>query len=162
MGQYSFDDNLITLSVKKAPKIIRGILFLLAFMFLLAPITGMIISISVGSGFHIGFLIGIAIFSVLGFYLLRLALWNTHGEESVIFMENKINYEANYGWFKDGKTSISSNGLICSIVQMGYEEENNGVLRLSNGDSQIQCAVKMPVYEIEELISKIETAANRR
>ena len=152
MSQFTFENNQLKLNVKKSPFIIRAVLFLFAFAFFIFPTLGMIISIASGSGLHFGFLIGIGIFALLGFYLLRVALWNTYGEEIILFSKDEIVYEANYRWFKDAKKTIENENLIYDFFPTGYEEDNEGTLLINNGKNIIECAVKMSQQQIEDLI----------
>lgn len=151
--QYKFDGKTLKLKVKKSPFLVRGTMFLFAFLFFILPSTGMFISIASGDGFHIGFAIGIFIFGLLGFYLLRIALWNTYGNEVISISDNKINYIADYGWFKDGKKHIEIQPPVkYSIEQMGYIDENKGGLIIGEGETQIVCVTKMSNEQLEELI----------
>jgi hypothetical protein len=153
MTQYNLINNQLKLSVKKSPFIIRFLLFLIAFLTFILPILGMIGSVATGNGFHFGFLIAIGLFSLLAFHLLRIALWNTYGEEIIIFSKTEVIYEANYGWFKDAKKTIENENLNYSLSPIGYEEDHEGVLILDNGKTKIECAVKMKQMQIEELIT---------
>jgi hypothetical protein len=156
MNQISFQNNIIKLNIIKAPLIIRIIFFLFAFASFIFPILGMIISLTLGNNFNISFLIGIGFFSVLGFYLLRIALWNSYGEESIKRINNELIYEADYRWFRDGKKAIEIKNIKYSILPVGYEEDNNGILVLENGKNKIECSVKIPKQELEELIEKMK------
>ncbi|WP_053004170.1 hypothetical protein [Flavobacterium sp. ABG] len=160
MPSFTFENNLLRLKVKKSPFVIRAILFIVAFASFIFPTTGMVISITSGHGLHFGFLIGIGIFSLLGFYLLRIALWNTYGEELILFSKEEIIYEANYGWFKDARTIIENKNINYVISPIGYEEDNEGVLLIDNQKNQIECAVKMPLQQIEELIILCKNKVN--
>ena len=152
MDQFNFQNNLLKLSVRKSPLFIRSVLFLLAFAFFIFPSTGMLVSITSGDGFRFFHLIAIGIFSLLGFYLLRIALWNTYGEEIILISKDKLTYEANYGWFKDAKKTIAFESIDYSILPIGYEEDNKGALVIENRETKIECAVKMPKEQLEELI----------
>ncbi|MEN2402200.1 hypothetical protein GKZ90_0020590 [Flavobacterium sp. MC2016-06] len=157
MTQYNLKNNQLKLSVKKSPFIIRYLLFLIAFMTFTLPILGMIGSVVTGNGFDFGFLIGIGLFSLLAFYLFRIALWNTYGEEIILFSKNEIIYEANYGWFRDAKKTIENQNINYDFSKVGYEEDNEAVLILNNGKEAIECAVKMKQVQIEELILILST-----
>lgn len=152
MSQFTLENNLLKLKVRKSPIIIRMLLFLFAFAFFIFPTLGMIASIAFGKGLQFGFLIGIGFFSLLGFYLLRIALWNTYGEETILFLETEVIYEANYHWFKDAKKVIENKNLNYVLSPVGYEEDNEGILIIDNGNAVIECAVKIPQQQIEELI----------
>lgn len=155
MKQYTLQNKILTLKVEKSPFLIRLILFLLSFSFFVFPIGGAVFSIALGSGFHIDFFIAIGIFSLLGFYLLRISLWNTYGEETISFLNDKIIYEANYGWFKDGKKETLISNPDFYAVPVGYEEDNEGVLVIGSDDFKIESVVKIPILELEELLLKL-------
>lgn len=131
-------------------------MFFFAFVSVLLPLIGIVISISMGKGIHFGFFIGLFLFGLIGFYLLRISLWNTYGEETIKLSIPIIEYEANYGWFKDGKKTINSNNLVFSINQIGYEEDKIGTLVIGEDDEQLESVVTMPTIEIEELIEKLK------
>jgi hypothetical protein len=152
MSQFTFKNNQLKLSVRKSPLIIRIVLFLFAFAFFIFPVLGTIASIVSGGGLQFGLLIGIGIFALLGFYLLRIALWNTYGKETILFLESEIIYEADYHWFKDAKKVIENKNINYLFSPTGYEEDNEAVLILDNGKDAIECAVKMPQQQIDELI----------
>jgi hypothetical protein len=151
MAQYSLEKNLLTISVRKSPFIIRLIIWILAFLFFIFPISGMITSIASGNGFHFGFLIGTGIFSLIGFFMLRVALWNTYGQETILFTNGEIIYEADYKWFKDSKKNITDRNISYSSKAVGYEEDNEAILVIQNETQTIECAVKMPQLEVEQL-----------
>ena len=103
MKQHELNNGELILRVKRSPVFVRIVIFSFAFLFFLLPIVGMTLSILMGNRFHIGFLIGLGFFGLMGFYLLRMGLWNTYGTEIIKFQSGKVIYEANYGWFKDAK-----------------------------------------------------------
>ncbi|SHM91842.1 hypothetical protein [Flavobacterium chilense] len=152
MQQFNFINNTLNLKVKKSPLIIRIIIFFFAFAFFIFPLIGVILSIANRSGLNIGYFIAVGIFSLLGFYLLRVALWNTYGEETINILENKVIYEANYGWFKDAKKEMIFSDLEYSFKSVGYEEDNEAVLVLSSKEDQVESVVKMSIPQLEELI----------
>lgn len=152
MPQFVLENNEIKLSVRKSPFIIRIVLYIFAFAFFIFPTAGAIVSIALGEGLNFGFIIGIGVFSLLGFYLLRVSLWNTYGEEIIRYSKEEIIYEANYGWFRDAKKTIKNENITYLVLPVGYEEDNEGVLIVDNGKEIIECAVKMPQQQIEELI----------
>lgn len=157
MKQYNIKENALILKVKKSPIIVRGIMFIFSFASFILPLMGMIMAITLGKQFHIGYLIGLFLFGLLGFYLLRISLWNTYGEEKITLLTTTIEYEANYGWFKDGKKTITLNNLIFSVNQVGYQEDNMGTLVVGDENEKIESVVKMPIYQLEELIKEIQT-----
>jgi energy-coupling factor transporter transmembrane protein EcfT len=163
MKQFNFEDNTLILKVKKAPIFMRGIMFLISFLSFILPLIGIIIAISLGNKFHFGFLIGVGFFGLIGFYLLRISLWNTYGEETIKFNSSEIEYEANYGWFKDGKKINNIDKPVYSIKQIGYVDDKKGALVLEEGNIKIESVVKIPINQLEELIEilkKVERPEN--
>lgn len=156
MKQFDFQANKLFLKVRKTPLIIRVIFFAFAFAFFILPIISLIFSISNGNGLKFGHFIFMGAFGLMGFYLLRLSLWNTYGNEVFEISTNKIIYEADYGWFKDGKKEITNIELNYSIKSIGYEEENKGVLVIGSNETKIESVVKIPIPQLEELIEKLK------
>ncbi|MDY7394152.1 hypothetical protein UMM65_02785 [Aureibaculum sp. 2210JD6-5] len=152
MKQFNLNNGTLTLKVKKSPLVVRSIMFVFSFLCFLLPIMGIVMAISIGSKFHIGFIIVLFLFGLIGFYLLRISLWNTYGKEVIELNEKTVNYEANYGWFKDGKKTINSDNLNYTIRPIGYEEDKKGVLIINNDDSVIESVVKIPILQLEELV----------
>ncbi|WP_107037552.1 hypothetical protein [Brumimicrobium mesophilum] len=159
--QYQITENQIILNVKKSNLFVRGTMFLFAFLFFLFPLISIILSISLGFGMHIGYFIILFIFGILGFYLLRIALWNTFGKEVIEISNTQINYIADYGWFKDGKKHIDileskSDPIVFEIRKIGYEEELKGALTITLNEKSIFCVTKMDIPEIEEVIDHLK------
>ncbi|WP_433832101.1 hypothetical protein [Flavobacterium anhuiense] len=152
MQHYHYENNTLRLQVKKSPFLVRATLFLIAFMLFVLPVGGTIFGIALGSGLQIGYFIAIGVCSLIGFYTLRVSLWNTYGQETIQFLENKIVYEANYGWFKDGKKEILISNPSFYAVPAGYEEDNEGVLVIASSDTKVESVVKMPLIQVEDLV----------
>ncbi len=156
MNQYIITENTLILKVKKSPVFIRSILFLFSFLFFVLPIVGMAGYIFMRKGFHASFLFGIFFFGLLGFYLLRISLWNTYGKEEITFNGNQVSYVADYGWFKDSLKTKEINIITYSIRPIGYEDDNEGALVIGECESTIECVTKMPISDIEKLIEKLK------
>ncbi|MFB9076374.1 hypothetical protein ACFFLS_19110 [Flavobacterium procerum] len=152
MQQYDYQNNILILKVRKSPILVRTIMFLFTFLLFALPIGGAITGILSGRGFHISYFIAISVFSLLGFFFLRISLWNTYGQETIQIFENKVIYEANYGWFKDGRKETPITDAKYYYNRAGYEEDNEGVLVIASGDAQIESVVKMPISQLEELL----------
>lgn len=160
MQQFNFKNNTLILKVKKSPLAIRIVMFFFAFAFFVFPVLGTIDSILTGGGMQFGYLIGIGVFALMGFYLLRVSLWNTYGEEIIEISKNMIIYEVNYGWFKDAKEEIAITTVPeYSFKFVGYEEDNEGVLVISSEEFQMESVVKIPVVHLEELILTLQTSS---
>lgn len=155
--QYEVKGNILTLKVKKAPLFIRSILFLLCFVFVFLPTTGMIFRLLWGYQMNLAYLIFIFIFGLFGFYTLRIALWNTYGKESIVFHQTMVEYVADYGWFRDGKKQKEfDQPMQFKKVPLGYEEDDTGGLIIGLNDKIISCVTKMPNAQVDELIQKLE------
>lgn len=157
MTQYNLKGETLILRVKKAPIIVSVMLFALAFVSFILPLTGLIFGVFMGHGFHFGYLIGLFLFGLIGYYLLRVSLWNTYGQEILKFGRSTIVYQADYGWFKDGAQHISRKDVICYTEKLGYEADDTGVLIITNTTEAIRSVVKMPTSEIETLLKHITT-----
>lgn len=127
-------------------------MFFFAFAFFVFPLLGILVGVLTGGGLQIGYFIGIGIFGLMGFYLLRVALWNTYGEETIEILENKVVYEASYGWFKDSKKEIVISATKYSCKLVGYEEDNEAVLVISSENDQLESVIKMPMHQMEALL----------
>jgi hypothetical protein len=160
MQQFDFINNTLNLKVKKSPLAVRIVMFFLAFTFFIFPIAGTAFGILTGSGLHFGYFVGIGLFSLIGFYLLRLSLWNTYGEETIEILESKIIYEANYGWFKDGKKEFEIKNPNYSFKSAGYEEDNEGILVIFSDESQMESVIKMPIEDLESLLFILQPVTN--
>ncbi|SEA66735.1 hypothetical protein SAMN05443667_10715 [Flavobacterium gillisiae] len=121
MNQYSFENNQLKLKVSKAPFLVRLVLYIVTFLCFTLPLFGIVFNIIQGNGINFGGILALGIFYLIGFYLLRISLWNSHGEETILFNESEIIYIANYRWFKDGKKSLEKNEVTYSIKPVGYE-----------------------------------------
>ena len=162
MSQYSFENNQLILKVKKSPLFIRIALFTITVLCFLLPLFGLVFNAIAGNGLKFTGILFLGIFSLIGFYMLRVSLWNHFGQETFEFTNTQIIYFADYGWFKDGKKTLKNEVYLYSIKSIGYEDENNGVLVISNGKSKLESVVKIPKQNIERLIDELETAANTR
>lgn len=159
MKQYEIHNKTIHLKVKKSPAFIRGILFFIAFVSFVFPVLALLLGILWGGEIHIGYFIAVIFSGLIGFYLLRVSLWNTYGEETIKIVESptyEIGYEANYGWFKDGRKRIHPKKLLFTIHRVGYEEDHIGTLIIGDEDIYLESVVKMPISQLEELIVEME------
>lgn len=155
MKQYEIKGDDVILRVKQAPVFVRGLLFVVAFLFFIHPFVGIIFYAPFGEGFHFWYFIWLVVYGVLGFYLLRLALWNTYGKEKITISKNSINYFVDYGWFKDRiKQSKTEAPITFSINPIGHTDKR-GRLVIGQNDTAINSAIRMPLPQLQELISKL-------
>tara|TARA_R110000823_G_scaffold81814_2_gene185910 strand:- start:152 stop:601 length:450 start_codon:yes stop_codon:yes gene_type:complete len=145
------------LYVKKSPPIGRGFLLFLAFVMVALPILGMILNFIDGAAFHFGYLIGLGLFSLVGFYFVRLFLWNTYGKEVIEISDSTISYYVDYRYFKGNQQVIRYEGLSYSIVPIGFEEEQIGNLVISASEQDyIESGVNMKIAELVVLVAELE------
>lgn len=158
MNQYQLEGNKLTLIVKPSPVFIRALLFIISFMLFILPIFSMISYISEGKGTHAGFFVSIFIFGLLGFYLLRVTLWNSYGKEELVFSKNQCTYVANYGWFKDRIKTKPFDTINFGKNPVGYLEDHNYTLVIEDfiDDNEIICVTKMSETELEKLIRELK------
>jgi hypothetical protein len=129
-------------------------------MLLTLPLFSMISYISAGKGLNSGFFISILIFGLIGFYMLRVTLWNTFGKEELVFYKNQCSYVANYGWFKDKIKTEPFDTINFAKNPVGYLEDNNYTLVVEdfNGDNEIICVTKMKEVDLEKLIRELKVS----
>lgn len=76
MNQFKIDNNKFEIRVKPANLFVRFFFLFLSIIMVLLPLSGLVYNISEGSEFHIGYIIGLGMFSL--FWLLF---------SKIIFME---------------------------------------------------------------------------
>jgi len=160
MKQFELKNNHLTLTSKASPLLVRILILFCSLISIILPVAGMIGSMVNGNRFHFGSLIATGLFGLLGFYLLRVFLWNSYGKEVISFNQNNVIYEADYKWFKDGKKIKDIDSPNYSIRSIGYEDENFGSLVISSDQYSIESVIKMPTEQLEDLILKLKTTAN--
>lgn len=154
--RYSLTDNILELYVKKSPPIGRGFILFLAFISVALPIMGMVFRFMDGGSFHFGFIIGLGAFSLIGFYFVRLFLWNTYGKEVITIGETTVSYYVDYHYFKGNQQEITYEELVFEIEQIGFEEEQLGRLIIAANEKEfIHSSVNMDLRELEEIIRKL-------
>jgi hypothetical protein len=156
MNQFSFENKQLKLKVTKSPFFVRFILFIVTFLCFALPLFGIILNVIEGNGIKFGGILALGAFSLIGFFMLRISLWNNFGEEIINFNDNQIEYVADYRWFKDGKKTLDKNMITYSIKSVGYEDDDKGILVISNGKSEIESVVKMQNKNLEELIKLLQ------
>lgn len=156
INTFEWKGNVLCLRISRAPYLVLAVYYVFAFLSIGLPILGIILTISDGDQLHFAHGIGLVIFGLLSFFLLRNALWNTRGVEEFEWEEDAIIYIANYGWWKDGRRTIALKGLNITKKTAGYLEDNHWVLVLENGDIVVKSVVKLPLPEIENLIEELK------
>jgi hypothetical protein len=156
MHQYTLSGKSLTLKVKKSPLLVRSVMYFFSFLFFALPIAGFVSTIVMGEQIKFGHFIMLGVFGLLGGYMWKISLWNTHGTELIQLSGKKIEYQASYLWFKGPHKIIEVDALEFSIVGIGYEEDNLGLLEIKSGEKSIRCVTKMPEDTLRDLITILE------
>ncbi|PWS27798.1 hypothetical protein DHW03_09480 [Pedobacter yonginense] len=156
MNQIDFQDNILMLKVGKSSLIVRLILVPVTLLFFLLPIWGLSLNLADGQGIKFLSVLIFAGYFLLGFYLLRICLWNTFGKEVISFGLNTITYEADYGWFKGNKKEIPLENSVCKIKPSEFENQGKGILVFESDQSEIECVALVPLEKLQVLFTHIQ------
>lgn len=162
MKQYNLKGNQLELIVKPSPIIIRIIILVISIITFIMPLVGLVLRIAMGDGFHFAFLIAIAVFGYLGFYLLKIVLWNSYGKEVITLNKANTTFVSDFKFFQNKVDIENLNITSFSYNQVGYEEENFGTLVIGDEDNELESVVKIPLNQLEELIVEILNTANNK
>lgn len=127
---------------------------------LLAPIIALFFFLSEKEGLHFGPFVSIAITWLIGYYLLRIILWNTYGKEIIHLHPNSIKYIADYKWFKDSQKEFAP--IPGSFeVTANSDIANQGMVRLllSSSELEVQSALDISLEDFERIKDEIEGIA---
>jgi len=160
-NQIEISGSRLTISAKKAPLFIRIVLILILSILILIPITVTFFVLTFGDGPHIGIAISYLICWGLGFYLLRVILWNSVGREILTLDPEKISYIADFKLFQDGRQEITTEELETEIIYEGEQNQPFGRLRLKSKLDSIETVLQTAIAELEELNNEIKTRYNR-
>ena len=160
-NQIKINDSQVSISARKAPVFIRLILTLILSVLILIPIAVTFYYLVYQDGPHIGIAMSFILCWGVGFYLLRITLWNWAGQEILTLNQENISYNADYRFFKDGRKEIVLKDLETEII---YEDESNkqlGRLRLKNKSTSIESVLQVRISELKVLKNKIKTHYNK-
>ncbi len=155
MDQINFDGQTLILKVKPSPIFTRVLLFGIGSITAIIPVIGSILFISSTGGFHIGFVFGMLLFGLLGFYIFRAGLWNSFGLEVIKLDKNRFTYWADYNWFKDAKKTHKWQEIDFVADSTQYEEDNQGVLVILCDEREVRTVTKLPLPDLYTLIDKL-------
>lgn len=150
----------LTIYAKKSPLFIRIVLNLTLLIVILIPLAVSFFVVNNGDVPSIGIAFSFIICWGVGFFLLRVTLWNSGGREILTLDPEKISYIADYTLFKDGRQEITTEDLETEII---YEDEPNkpfGRLRLRNESTSIETVLQTTITELEEIRNEIKTRYN--
>jgi len=143
----------LTISVKKSSLFSRIILAIFIILFFTAPLLTSGFIIYSGQNLKFAIIIFYLIFGLCGIFFLRLFLWNTGGREIITFEKEKVNYFADYKYFKDRKISIASDALSIDIVETDINDEKEGRLKICNRTEVIETVIRVPLAELTDKIN---------
>lgn len=159
--QFHFNEDSIELSVKPANILVRYIILSLAIIIVGLPLFGIIYNIKDRSGFHVAYLISLGVFLLIGFYFLRLYLWNTIGKEIIQLNDHTIEYHVDYKYFKGSQQKISFEKIKIDYDTSNFKKEQKGVLIFTaSNDQSIQCAAILPIQELEQIVQLLNQKYN--
>lgn len=155
-SQVDFEDSKITISVKKAPLMIRFSFGLLVFILGIMPIGVTTLALTYWESLHIGLLFSFILCWGVGFYLLKVTLWNWIGREVLTLKPQSIHYIANYILFKDGHQKINTSNLDASVVFNPTSSQGFGTLILTNKNESLCTTVQLSEIDLKKLKDFIE------
>lgn len=139
--------------IKKFPVII--LIAMLSSSFI-APIVGVIILI-IHNSFRVSFIFSFLIFWGIGFYWLKLLLWNLYGKETITLDRDKIYYIADYKYFKGEKQIISSDNLKIYIKEY---QDSLGTVQFKSGQKVIETVLKTDLLLLKDICKSIDNYYN--
>ena len=148
----------ITISVRKSPIFIRITLFIVFILFIIAPITGLAIMLVERMEMKFGIFISFGLFWGLGYYVFRLFSWNSYGKEHISFNES-VQYYSDFKYFKDSQTEFDNDNLTFEFEEIGYNEDNQGLLIIKSGENTLKSVVKVKIPELKETIERLKNYA---
>jgi len=152
MNQIELKQNQLILKEKRGALIARLFIYLLTIFTITLPLGGLIANVLHGEMTIISIAI-YAIFGLIAFYMLRVSLWNTYGAEIIHFQTKKINYTADYRWFKDNLKEFDFDKIGFMIEKIGYEEDNKGILVVKFDEKEVlETVSKFPLADLETLV----------
>jgi hypothetical protein len=155
--RFFFNNELkeLVVFIKPAPFFTRVILSIVIGISVCIPILVTALSILNRSELKIGLLVSYFIFFGIAFYLFRVLLWNKYGKEVFKFNHDRIEYYADYKYFKDGRQSIVNDKITIGYTELNDEKEPLAQLIIHNEEQEISSCIKLSLNDIKGLINKI-------
>ncbi|MDM1391529.1 hypothetical protein HX052_16455 [Myroides marinus] len=156
MNQIELKGNTLILRVKKSNLFSRIVLYFITILSAALPLVGFFLNLlSFG---ELGFfsLMVLLLTWLFCFLTLRISLWNTYGKEIITISKTKLEYTVDYNWFKDKIKEFDYEYITYTFKQVGYEEDNKGVLVLDlNNGGVFQRVTKIDIESLNDFISKM-------
>ena len=150
----TFEEHEIVIIGVKSPIIIRIVLVVLLFAFLLIPIAVIIFRVSSNLGLHFS-LVPLAIFLWgIAYFFLKTFLWNSYGKETITLAPHFIEYLPDYKLFEGTKVAIAVEDLKFSFVE---KEKDTATFIIQNSSEEtIENVLPISDTHTRKLKSKIE------
>jgi hypothetical protein len=156
------ENNKIVVIGKKSNIIVRIILWFLAIVFFLIPLSVTITQIVLGNGFHIAFIITFFIFWGMAVLMTRIVIWNTFGKEILHLHEKTIDYIADYKYFKGGERTFNVNETIFETTEfLELRNKKMWTLSLTTNNEVFQTVLKLDEDEYEKINKELKTRYNK-
>ncbi|WP_353119982.1 hypothetical protein [Myroides odoratus] len=82
-------------------------------------------------------------------------------KEVINWSDTKLRYTADYSWFKDKVKEFSFNKIQFTLHQVGYEEDNKGVLVIIfDNKTTLETVTKLDLVELTTLIAQLNKNGN--
>lgn len=160
--QVNFDtnrENCFTISVKKPPKFVQFSLLVTILISLLFPIVVMSTMIIIRAELKIGIFIAFALFWGIAYFLFRVWTWNINGKENFEFGNEKVEYYADFKYFKDSHKQIDNKEIKFEVNELIDGKDKFGQLIISNENDKIESCIKVSPNELNNLIERLKNYA---
>ena len=155
--QIHIDQNQLVISARKTTLFIRLVLSIILTAISVIPLAVTFVSLTKGKGPHIGIFFSFLLCWGVGFYLLRIILWNWVGKEILTLNSGTITYIADYGLFKDAQKEIATHAIEANIIDENESEIPLGRLLLRNELNTIETVLPAAMEELEKARAAIQT-----
>ena len=142
-----------TLRGNRTKKFSLIILILLLIFSIIVPIIGTIL-LTINNNFQIGLIFSFVIFWGIGFYWLKLLLWNLYGKEILTLYIDKLCYTADYKLFKGEQKIISNDNLKINIQEY---KDGMGTLHIENDSNVIETVLKTDLLILKDICNSINS-----
>jgi len=160
--QINFDpnqENLFTISVKRPPKFAQIGLMITIMISLLIPIIVLTFMLINRAELKIGIFVLFGIFGLMSFYLFRVWTWNQNGKEVFEIGKEKINYYADFKFFKDSRLQIDKTDIRFEINELIDGKKKYRQLLISNTTEKIESCIRVEPIELKRLIERLDNYA---
>jgi hypothetical protein len=136
--------RVLTVFAHETPFAVRFVIGFFCFAIFIVPVVATIAILANGDGFKAGIIISYIISWLVGYYLLRIVLWNSYGKEIVVIDSESLNYYCDYKYFKSNQQELKLSKLKIEI----QKQEDSGVFVFSNQDEKIQMVIPVSMQDL--------------